>query len=70
MSNIIGYALPVYLSIQAIESPTTNDDKQWLTYWIVFATFNLIESIAIRPILYWVPMYFVLKTLFTIWREF
>ena len=67
ISNLIGWGLPAYLSIKAIETPCTNDDKQWLTYWIVFGTFNLIESMALRPILYWVPMYFVFKTLFTIW---
>jgi hypothetical protein len=30
---------------------------------------NLAESFAIRPILYWVPMYFVFKTVFIIWRK-
>lgn len=34
ISNLIGWGLPAYLSVQAIESPSTNDDKQWLTYWV------------------------------------
>jgi receptor expression-enhancing protein 5/6 len=34
VSNIIGWGLPAYLSVKAIESPSTNDDKQWLTYWV------------------------------------
>lgn len=34
ISGLLGYALPAYLSIQALESPSTNDDKQWLTYWV------------------------------------
>ncbi|WOO83490.1 Protein YOP1 [Vanrija pseudolonga] len=67
VSNLIGWGLPAYLSIKAIETPSTNDDKQWLTYWVVFGTFNLIESFAIRPILYWIPLYYVFKTVFTIW---
>lgn len=67
ISNLIGWALPAYLSVQAIESPGQNDDKQWLTYWVVFGLLNLGESFAIRPILYWVPMYFVFKTLAIIW---
>ncbi|ADV22860.1 protein YOP1 [Cryptococcus gattii Ru294] len=67
ISNLIGWALPAYLSIQAIESPQSNDDKQWLTYWVVFGSLNLVESMGLRAVLYWVPMYFVFKTLFTIW---
>lgn len=34
VSNLIGWGLPAYLSIKAIETPSTNDDKQWLTYWV------------------------------------
>lgn len=34
VSNLIGWVLPAYLSVQAIESPGTDDDKQWLTYWV------------------------------------
>jgi receptor expression-enhancing protein 5/6 len=34
VSNLIGWALPAYFSVHAIESPGTNDDKQWLTYWV------------------------------------
>ncbi|BEI99478.1 hypothetical protein CcaverHIS631_0405210 [Cutaneotrichosporon cavernicola] len=67
ISNLIGWGLPAYLSIKALESPSTNDDKQWLTYWIVYGTFNLIESVALRPILYWVPFYFVFKSIFIVW---
>jgi receptor expression-enhancing protein 5/6 len=67
VSNLIGWGLPAYLSIKALESPSTNDDKQWLTYWIVYGTFNLIESVALRPILYWVPFYFVFKSVFIVW---
>jgi len=67
VSNLIGWGLPAYLSVQAIESPGTNDDKQWLTYWVVFGSMNLAESMGIRAILYWVPMYFVFKTVFIIW---
>lgn len=70
VSNLIGWALPAYLSVQAIETPGTNDDKQWLTYWVVFGSISLAESMGLRAILYWIPMWFVFKSLFTIWREF
>lgn len=36
---------------------------------VVFGSMNLAESMGLRAILYWVPMYFVFKTVFTIWRK-
>nr|BAJ92361.1 predicted protein [Hordeum vulgare subsp. vulgare] len=67
LSNLIGWAIPAYLSIQALESSTKDDDKQWLTYWVVFGLFNFVESAALRPILYYFPFYFVTKTTFILW---
>ena len=43
---------PAYESIKAIERPGTADDTQWLTYWVVFGFFNVIEFWS-RTILYW-----------------
>ncbi|KAJ6614907.1 TB2/DP1, HVA22 family-domain-containing protein [Mycena sp. CBHHK59/15] len=48
MSNLVGWALPAYLSFKAIESPSPQDDIQWLTYWVVFGFFNFLESFALR----------------------
>jgi receptor expression-enhancing protein 5/6 len=55
-----------YASFKAIESASKNDDTQWLTYWTVFAAFNIIEFFA-DIILYWIPFYYLLKTLTLIW---
>jgi len=44
-----------YESIRAIESTGTADDTQWLTYWVVFSFFNVIEYWS-RTILYWLRM--------------
>lgn len=35
ITNLIGWVLPAYLSIAALESPGHDDDKHWLTYWII-----------------------------------
>jgi hypothetical protein len=46
LSNLLGWALPAYLSIKALESPGHDDDAQWLTYWIVFGAFTFLESLS------------------------
>jgi len=69
ISNIIGWALPAYLSFKAIESKDIKDDVQWLTYWVVFGFFNFLESVALSLVLYYIPFYFVFKTIFIIWLQ-
>ncbi|KAF9466863.1 TB2/DP1, HVA22 family-domain-containing protein [Collybia nuda] len=69
ISNLVGWALPAYLSFKAIESPSPHDDVQWLTYWVVFGFFNFLESFALRLVLYYLPWYFAFKTIFIIWLQ-
>ncbi|KAL7408864.1 TB2/DP1, HVA22 family-domain-containing protein [Mrakia frigida] len=69
ISNLAGFALPAYLSIQALESSGTSDDKQWLTYWIVFSSLTTIESLFLRLVVYYMPFYFVFKTVFIVWLQ-
>ncbi|EIN13271.1 hypothetical protein PUNSTDRAFT_94272 [Punctularia strigosozonata HHB-11173 SS5] len=68
-SNLVGFALPAYLSVRAIESPGAQDDVQWLTYWVVFGFFNFLESFCLRVVLYYFPWYFAFKSLFVIWLQ-
>jgi receptor expression-enhancing protein 5/6 len=46
--------------IKAIESATKDDDTQWLTYWVIFALFNVAEF-ASDTIVGWFPIYWLLK---------
>jgi len=64
--NLTGFAYPAYASFKAIESESKEDDKQWLTYWVVFAGFNLVET-ATDIFMSWIPFYFFLKLAFLIW---
>ena len=43
-----------------------NGSTQWLTYWVVFSSLALIESVA-SFIISWIPMYYAGKTCFIIW---
>ncbi|KAF9817446.1 hypothetical protein IEO21_03403 [Rhodonia placenta] len=69
VSNLIGWGLPAYLSVKALETPGHQDDIQWLTYWVVFGFFNFTESFALRVVLYYFPWYFAFKTLFILWLQ-
>lgn len=69
VSNLVGWALPAYLSFKALERPAPQDDVQWLTYWVLFGFFNFAESIALGLILYYVPWYYALKTVFVLWLQ-
>jgi len=63
---LIGIILPTYWSIKAIESPQEDDDKQWLTYWAVYAVFNFLDLFT-KFILKIIPFYYVVKLIFLVW---
>ncbi|KAI0809165.1 TB2/DP1, HVA22 family-domain-containing protein [Irpex lacteus] len=69
VSNLLGWGLPAYLSIKAIESPGHADDVQWLTYWVVFGFLNFLETFAKSVMLYYFPWYFAFKTVFSLWLQ-
>ncbi|ODV82619.1 hypothetical protein CANARDRAFT_123489 [[Candida] arabinofermentans NRRL YB-2248] len=62
LSNIAGFVVPGYYSLKALKTSTTKDDTRLLTYWVVFSALNVLEF-WVKAILYWVPAYYLLKTL-------
>jgi receptor expression-enhancing protein 5/6 len=64
--NLVGFVYPAYCSFKAIESEAKPDDIQWLTYWVVYACFNIIEVFA-DFLLYWIPFYYAFKLGFLLW---
>lgn len=64
--NLVGFAYPAYASFKAIESEGKDDDTQWLTYWVVYAFFNVIETFADFIVQYF-PIYFPIKFGLLIW---
>ena len=67
--DLIGIVYPAYMSFKAIESPGAEDDKQWLTYWVVFALTRVSETFF-DFFLFWLPFYFLGKLLFLLWLAF
>ncbi|TMW64744.1 hypothetical protein Poli38472_011624 [Pythium oligandrum] len=64
--NIVGFVYPAYESFKAVESDCKKDDVQWLTYWVVYACFSIIEVFA-DFLLYWIPFYYAFKLGFLLW---
>ena len=58
LSYIINYSL--FFRCKAIDSEETDDDTQWLTYWVVYAAFGIVEFFT-DILLSWFPFYFLGK---------
>lgn len=66
LTTLIGFLYPAYASFKAIESKDHKDDTQWLTYWVAFSAFNILEFLS-DLILYWIPFYYLFKTAIILW---
>ncbi|KAJ7963884.1 HVA22-like protein [Quillaja saponaria] len=70
LDSIIGPGVmllfPLYASIRAIESPSTLDDQQWLTYWVLYSFITLFE-LSLWKILAWIPIWPYLKLVLCMW---
>ncbi|XP_030759451.1 receptor expression-enhancing protein 5 isoform X2 [Sitophilus oryzae] len=64
--NTVGFLYPAYMSIHAIESHNKADDTKWLTYWVVFSIFSVLEYFA-DFIVGWFPLYWLIKCVFLVW---
>ena len=59
-SNFIGIFYPLFGSIKSLETDELEDDKMWLTYWVVFSLYFIIEMV-IGFLLRKIPLYFLFK---------
>ncbi|EAU30537.1 conserved hypothetical protein [Aspergillus terreus NIH2624] len=63
--NLAGFIIPAYYSLNALFTAGTADDTQWLTYWVVYALFTVLESAISAP--YWFPFYYIFKLALVLW---
>ncbi|CAD7696170.1 unnamed protein product [Ostreobium quekettii] len=63
---VLSLFVPAWKSLEAIESPNSIDDRQWLSYWLVYAITAMLER-ALWPILQWVPFYMEVKVAISAW---
>jgi len=65
LTNVAGFAIPGYYSLEALFSVGKSDDTQWLTYWVVYAFLTVFES-AVSAV-YWFPFYYTFKFILVLW---
>ena len=66
MMTFITVLYPAVFSIRAIESPQVDDDKQWLTYWMVYGVLQVLETFF--GFIFWIiPYWDWIKLGFFIW---
>ena len=66
VTDLVSFVYPAYMSFKAIDSKNSTDDTQWLTYWVVFSFFSIVESVC-TFVVDFIPFYFFLKIGFFIW---
>ena len=60
-SNLIGIFYPLICSIKSLDTDRTEEDKIWLTYWLVFSLYLILE-IILGYFLRLLPYYYFFKT--------
>ncbi|KAL3570973.1 hypothetical protein D5086_028222 [Populus alba] len=63
---VISLVYPLYASIRAIETKSHVDDKQWLTYWILYSMITLFE-LTFAKVIEWIPIWPFAKLILTCW---
>lgn len=66
LTNVVGTLLPGYLSLKSIESIETDVEKQWITYWVLYSAYGILDKISVLFI-YYLPFYYFIKYLILIW---
>ncbi|KAL6997355.1 HVA22-like protein a [Sarracenia purpurea var. burkii] len=63
---VVSLVYPLYASIRAIETKSPEDDRQWLTYWILHSMIALFE-LTFAKLIEWLPFWSYLKLIVTCW---
>ncbi|CAL5444824.1 unnamed protein product [Camellia sinensis] len=63
---VVSLVYPLYASIRAIETKSPEDDRQWLTYWILYSMITLFE-LTFAKLIEWIPIWSYAKLILTCW---
>merc|ERR1711976_76113 len=62
---VVAFPYAAYASIKALKTRQGDDDKMWLTYWIIVSLFGCIETFT-GGLIGWLPFYYEIKFVFLI----
>ena len=63
--DLVGFVYPAYMSFKSMDA-NNGEDTQWLTYWVVFASFSIVEGMA-GFLTRLIPFYYLTKAGFILW---
>lgn len=63
---VVSLLYPLYASVRAIETKSIEDDRQWLTYWVLYSMMSLFE-LTFSKVIEWIPIWSYSKLIFTCW---
>ena len=66
VSRVVGFLYPAYESVKALHFENKNDEMRWLTYWVAFSFFHVLEFFS-DILVWWIPFYWSAKTIFLMW---
>ncbi|XP_077224105.1 HVA22-like protein a [Tasmannia lanceolata] len=63
---LVTLVYPLYASVRAIETKSSLDDQQWLTYWVLYSLITLFE-LTFAKVIEWFPFWPFARLIFTCW---
>jgi hypothetical protein len=66
LTNIISIVYALYWTLKSFENKEPGDDKQWITYWLIWVFFFSLD-IMIPKLLRKIPIFYFAKLLFMSW---
>lgn len=70
LGNVLSVVWGGWKTIVSIESPGGDDDRQWLTFWLILTLLLFVERYLARVVLSTVPIYYHAKLLILAWLLF
>ena len=65
MVDLLGFVYPAYMSFKSMDSGS-QDVTQWLTYWVVFSFFSILENL-LGFMVSFIPFYTFIKVGLIVW---